>query len=160
MMLGGSPAQGVWTITSTSEMSGRASSGIWRKAQIPASTSSRVPVKTRKRFRAHQSIHRAITSHPSCGIHAQLLTGDGLTVLFCEDCDLPGSAASQLARPLIESVALVVERDRRPHSRHAHCRHCRHEERHADFCPGNRRTVRIGEFHPKEIAALVWRGWI
>src|ERR1700674_1468204 len=97
MMLGGSPAEGVWTITSTSEMSGSASSGIWRKAQIPASTSSRVPVKTRKRFRPHQSIHRAITSHPPCGVHAHLLAGNDLTILFGKDRDLPSSATSKLA---------------------------------------------------------------
>src|SRR5690349_8223126 len=125
MMLGGSPAHGVWTITSTSEISGRASSGIWRKAQIPASTNSNVPVKTRKRFRAHQSINRAITSHASCGIHAQLLRGDGLPILFREDGDLPGSATSKLTGTLVESVALVAEHDRSTHSGHPHLRHRR-----------------------------------
>src|SRR5579864_6754650 len=130
MMLGGCPAQGVWTITSTSEISGRASSGICRRDQIPARTSNSVPVKTRKRFRAHQSIHRAITSHSSRGIHTQLLTSDGLPVLSCENRDLPSPAAPQLACALIESFALVAERDSRTHGGHAHRGHRWHKERH------------------------------
>src|ERR1700747_576286 len=104
MMLGGSPAHGVCTITSTSEISGSASSGIWRNAQIPASSNSTVPVKTRNRFRAHQSIHRETTSHPSRGVHTQLFTGDDLPVLFCDDRHLPRSTAPQLARPFVHAV--------------------------------------------------------
>src|SRR5216684_249167 len=34
-------------------MSGNASRGIWRRAQIPVSTSRTVPMKTRKRFCEH-----------------------------------------------------------------------------------------------------------
>src|SRR5258708_18983312 len=98
MTVGGRPAQGVWIITSTSEMSGNASSGICRKAQMPVSTRRSVSMKTRKRFRAHQSIHREITSHPSRGVHAQLLGCDELAVLFCKDCGLPGSYALKLFR--------------------------------------------------------------
>src|ERR1700693_225023 len=111
MMLGGWPVQGVWIITSTSEMSGNASSGMWRRAQIPESTSRTVPMKTRKRFCAHQSIHREITLHTSRGIHAELLGCDELPILSCENCDLPGSAAIKLSRPFIEPVALVAESD-------------------------------------------------
>src|SRR6266852_5053821 len=133
MMLGGSPVHRVWIITSTSEMSGNASSGMRRRAQIPESTSRVVPMKTRKRFRAHQSIHREITSHPSRGVHAQLLGRDELTILFCEDCDLPGSAALKLSRTFIEAVALVAESDRHAHRCHAHRGHCWHEKRHGDF---------------------------
>src|ERR1700691_5015947 len=132
MMLGGSPAQGVWTITSTSEMSCSASSGICRRDQIPVSTSNSVAVKTRKRFRAHQSIQRAITSHTSCGVHAQLFARDDLPVPLGEDRDLPGPATSQFARTLIESVAFVAQRDRRTHGGHAHGWHRRHEKRYVD----------------------------
>src|ERR1700683_677247 len=122
MMLGGSPIQGVWMMTSTSEMSGRASSGICRKAQIPARTSSSVPVKTRKRFRAHQSIHREITSHPSRGVHAQLFTGDRLAIFFCDDRDLPFPTASEFARTLVYAIAFVTEVYRRAHGCHTHRR--------------------------------------
>ena len=57
-------------------------------------------MKTRKRFRAHQSIHREITLHPSRGVHAQLLAGDRLPVLFGDDRDLPCSAALQVGLDL------------------------------------------------------------
>src|SRR5579859_760125 len=97
MMLGGSPAHGVWMITSTSEISGSASSGIWRNAQMPASTSSSVPVKTRKRLREHQSIHREITSHTSRCVHTQLFASYDLSVLLGQYRHLPGSAAFKLA---------------------------------------------------------------
>src|SRR5229473_5875726 len=133
MMLGGSPVHRVWIITSTSEMSGNASSGMCRRAQIPESTSRSVPMKTRKRFRAHQSIHPEITLHPSRGVYTQLLARDELAILFCEDCDLPGSAAFKLSRTFIEAVALVAESHGRAHRCHAHCGHRRHEKRHADF---------------------------
>src|SRR5215831_11874272 len=98
MMLGGWPAQGVRMITSTSEISGSASSGICRMDQMPASTSKSVPVKTRNLFRAHQSIHREITSHSSRGVHRGLLAGDNLPVFLGDDGDLPGSAACELPR--------------------------------------------------------------
>src|SRR5229473_1768468 len=160
MMLGGSPVHGVWIITSTSEMSGNASSGMCRRAQIPESTSRSVPMKTRKRFRAHQSIHRAITLHPSRSVHAQLLAGDELAILFGEDCDLPGSAGFKPSRTFIEAVALVAEGDGCTHRRHAHCRHRRHEKRHADFRPGDGRSTRICEFHAEDVAALMGRIWV
>src|SRR5229473_6451511 len=160
MMLGGSPVHRVWIITSTSEMSGNASSGMRRRAQIPASTSSSVPVKTRKRFRAHQSIHREIMLHASCGVHAQLLGHDELAILSSEDCDLPRSAAIKLSRTFIEAVALVAEGEWYAHRCHAHCGHRRHEERHADFCPRNWRSICVGEFHAEYVAALMRRGRI
>src|SRR5712664_5023654 len=154
MMLGGSPVHRVWIITSTSEMSGNASSGMRRRAQIPASTSRSVPMKTRKRFRAHQSIHREITSHPSRGVHAQLLGCDELAVLFCKDCGLPGSSALKLSRTFIEAVALVAESDGCTHRCHAHCRHRRHEKRHADFRTGDRCSTRIRKFHAEYVASF------
>src|ERR1700676_982086 len=160
MMLGGWPVQGVWIITSTSEMSGNASSGMWRRAQIPESTSRTVPVKTRKRFCAHQSIHREITLHTSRGVHAQLLGHDELAILFCEDCDLPGSAAFKLSRTFIETSALVAESDGYAHRCHAHCGHRRHEKRDVDFCSRDRRSARICEFHAEYVATLMWWGRI
>src|SRR5467141_5270954 len=120
MILGGSPSHEVWMITCTSEISGRASSGMRRRDQIPARTSSNVPVNTRKRFRAHQSIQLAITLHASRGVHAELFAGDDLPVLLCHDGDLPRSAAPELARSLIESVTFFGERYLRSHRGHAH----------------------------------------
>src|SRR6267143_4544738 len=160
MRLGGCPAQGVWIITSTSEMSGNASRGIWRRAQIPVSTSRTVPMKTRKRFCAHQSIHREITLHASRGVHAQLLGRDELAIPFCEDCDLPGSTALKLSRTFIEAVALVAESDWCAHRCHAHCGHRRHEKCHADFRPRNGRSICVCEFHAEYVPALMGRGRI
>src|SRR5260370_41545774 len=97
MRLGGCPAHGVCTMTWTSEMSGSASKGILRNDQIPASTSSSVPVNTRKRFCAHQSIQREITLHSSRGVHAELFAGDDLPVLPRKNRDLPRSPAVQLS---------------------------------------------------------------
>src|SRR5205807_9946295 len=99
-------------------MSGNASRGMGRRAQIPESTSRIVPMKTRNRFCAHQSIHREITLHTSRGVHAQLFGSDELAILFCENCDLPGSAAIKLSRTFIEPVALVAESDRCTHRCH------------------------------------------
>src|SRR5437867_10873747 len=98
--------------TCTSEISGSASSGMRRSDQIPASTRSNVPVKMRKRFFAHQSIHRAITLHPSRGVHAQLLAGNGLPILLGDDRDLPRSAAVELRWSLVESVSFVAQGSR------------------------------------------------
>src|SRR5882757_9779095 len=135
-------------------MSGNASRGIWRRAQIPVSTSRTVPMKTRKRFCAHQSIHREITLHTSRGVHAELLGRDDLSIFFCEDGDLPGSAAIQLPRTFIEPVALVAESDGYTHRCHAHRRHRRHEKRHADFRTGDGNSIRIREFHAEDIASF------
>src|SRR5215475_1102934 len=107
MRLGGCPAQLVWTMTCTSEISGSASKGIFRRDQIPASTSSSVATKTRKRFPAHQSIQRAITLHPSRGVQAELLCRDRLPVLLCEDGHLPRSTAIELGGALVDSVSFV-----------------------------------------------------
>src|SRR5216684_1737717 len=125
MRLGGWPAHGVCTMTWTSEMSGKASSGIRRKDQIPESTSSSVPVNTRKRLCAHQSIQREITLHSSRGVHAELFAGDDLPVLLRKNRDLPRSPAVEFPWALIESVAFFGERNRRSHRGHAHCRHGR-----------------------------------
>ena len=88
-------------MTCTSEMSGSASSGIRCRDQIPANTKNKVPVKTRKRLRAHHSIQREIILHSSRGIHGELFARDRLPVLLCHDGDLPGSAAPEIAMAFV-----------------------------------------------------------
>src|SRR5580700_781515 len=112
-------------------------------------------MKTRRRFCAHQSIHREITLHTSCGVYAQLLARDDLTILLGEDCDLPGSSALKLSRSFIEAVALVAKSDGYAHRCHAHCGHCRHEKRYADFRPRSGRSTCICKFHAEYVAALM-----
>src|SRR6266567_8213469 len=102
-------------MTCTSEMSGNASKGIRRSDQIPASTRRSVPVNTRKRFRAHQSIQRAITLHASRGVHAELFAGHDLPVLFGDHRHLPRSPTVQLARSFIAPIAFFSERNLRAH---------------------------------------------
>src|SRR5437899_12504700 len=104
-------------MTCTSEISGNASSGMRRSDQMPASTRSKVPVKTRNRFRAHQSIDRAITLHSSRGVEAQLLAGDGLGILLRHHSDLPSAAAVELERCFIMAIPFVAEADRGAHCR-------------------------------------------
>src|SRR5580692_13030100 len=94
-------------------------------------------MKTRKRFCAHQSIHREITLHTSCGVYAELLGCDRLAILFCENCDLPCSAAIQLSGTFIETIAFVDESNGYAHRCHAHSGHRRHEKGHAEFRPGD-----------------------
>src|ERR1700674_5843973 len=144
-------------MTSTSEIWGNASSAILLSAQIPPSTRKSAPVKTRKRFRAHQSIHRAIMLHPSCSVHVQLLTGDGLSIVLRQDCGLPRSSASQHTCSFIDALAFVAESDGSAHCRHSHCRHGGHGECHRDFRPGDWRAIRIRESYTEDIASLV--GW-
>src|SRR5579875_185680 len=64
MMSGGSPIHWVWMITSTSEMSGSASSGIRSSDQTPASTTLTRKEATRKRLLLHQSMVPAIMVSP------------------------------------------------------------------------------------------------
>src|SRR5947199_10537929 len=54
------PIHSVDTITCTSEMSGTASSGVLVIAHAPQSATTSVPVNTRKRLDAHQSMIRSI----------------------------------------------------------------------------------------------------
>src|SRR5207244_1368752 len=58
------PIHSVATITWTSEISGTASSGVFVIAQMPHTVTMTVPLKTRKRFDAHQSITRSIIAVP------------------------------------------------------------------------------------------------
>src|SRR5215471_16282520 len=122
MRLGGWPAQLVCTMTCTSDISGNASRGMFRSDQIPASTSRSVATKTRKRFSAHQSIQRAITLHPSRGVHAELFCRDRLTVLLRKNGDLPGSSAIELGGAFVDSISFVRQGDRRTHGGHTHRR--------------------------------------
>src|SRR5437762_8031788 len=120
-------------MTCTSEISGSASRGMRRSDQIPASTRRSVPVNTRKRFRAHLSIQRAITLHASRSVYAQLFAGDDLPVFLRDDRDLPRSPAIELARALVDSVSFVDERDLRAHRGHTHGRHRWHGKGDGDF---------------------------
>src|SRR5580692_215101 len=135
-------------------MSGNASSGTRRRDQIPASTSRRVPVNTRKRFCAHQSIQREITLHSSRGVHAELFAGDDLAVLLRKNRDLPRSAAVKLPRALIESVAFFFERSLHAHCGHSHRRHGRHGKGHGNVRTRDRCTGCIGELYSEDIAAF------
>src|SRR5260370_19594712 len=144
-------------MTCTSEISGRASGGMRRSDQIPASTRSNVPVKTRKRFFAHQSIHRAITLHSSRGVDAQLLAANGLPILFSGDRDLPRATAVELGCSFIETIPFVVQPDRCTHRGHAHCGHRRPKECDGDFRTGNRSATCLDELHSNGVAAFAWR---
>src|SRR5579864_261703 len=115
MMLGGSPIHSVRMTTWTSEISGSASSGMRRSAQIPARTSASVPVKTRKRLRVHQSIQRVITLRPPFRRHVQLLPGEGLAVTLRDDRHLPRSTRFKLAPSLVNAPAAIAEREVRAH---------------------------------------------
>src|SRR6266704_6131285 len=54
------PIHSVETITCTSEISGTASSGVFVMAQMPHTVTIAVPVNTRNRLDAHQSMVRSI----------------------------------------------------------------------------------------------------
>src|SRR5579871_1521334 len=157
MITGGLPVHSVWTMTSTSEMSGSASREIWRRLQMPASTSMSVPVKTRKRLRAHQSIQRASMSHPSRCVDAELLGSDGLPVFLCGNGDLPGAAAPKLARSLVQAVTFVGTLHVGSHGRHSHSGHRRHEEGYGDLSACDGRTLRVRKLHAENIASLARR---
>src|SRR5437016_398020 len=106
-MFGGWPSQLVWIITCTSDMSGRASNGMLFMDQSPASTTARVPAKTRKRFSAHHSMIREIMSHASRCIYAQLFAGKGTSVLLGCDGYLPCSSRLEFSAAFVNSVAFV-----------------------------------------------------
>src|SRR5216683_1244824 len=157
MRLGGWPAHGVCTMTWTSEMSGKASSGIRRKDQIPESTSSSVPVNTRKRLCAHQSIQREITLHASRGVHAELFAGDDLSVLSRKNRDLPRSAAVELPWTLIEPIFFFSERNLRSHCSHTHRGHGGHGKGDGNFGTRDGGSGCIGELHTEGVVAFPGR---
>src|SRR5579875_3090468 len=155
-------------ITWTSEMSGSASSGMRRIAQIPASTRERVAAKTRNRFRAHQSIQRPIMSHapprrrgwayagslhPSLYCDRHLLLGDGLTVFGCQHGDLPCPARLYLPGALINAAAFLAERDHVPHCSHSHSGHGRHKKGNGYLSSCDRLAIRTGELHAEGVRA-------
>src|ERR1017187_23246 len=109
MMSGGSPAQLVRMITWTSEISGRASSGTRCKDQMPANVNIETIANTRKRFREHISMIRAIISHSAFCIQAELLCGDKLSVLSGRNGHLPRTAHRQHGITLVESCAPFAE---------------------------------------------------
>src|ERR1700732_446213 len=144
-------------ITCTSEISGKASSGIRRSAQTPASTRRSVPVKTRKVLRAHKSIQRAINLHASFRGHGNLFLGDGLTSLGCQHGDLPGPARLHFSRSLIDAAALFTERDYVTHCGHAHRGHGGHKERYGYLSTRDCRPVGAGELDAESVASLARR---
>src|SRR5579883_3245633 len=114
-------------MTWTSEMSGRASSGMCPMDQIPAITRRNVPVNTKKRLCAHHSMIQLITLHSSCSVHRELLARDHSAVLTGNDRNLPSPARAQLALAFIKAVALVGEIDAGLHRCHSHGGHRCHE---------------------------------
>src|SRR5437764_6093987 len=101
------PIHSVDTITCTSEMSGTASSGVRVIAQMPHTVRMTVPVNTRNRLAAHQSMIRSImTIAPSLdacqgllGGQVQFLLADFLAGLFHAYGDVPLAGHHPVARP-------------------------------------------------------------
>ena len=56
-------------------------------------------MKTRKRLRAHQSIHLAIIYMPPVAFTLDLLGGDGLSVFLARDRHLPCAAGAERPGP-------------------------------------------------------------
>src|SRR5580704_16994263 len=91
------PIHSVETITWTSEISGTASSGVRVIAQMPHTVRMTVPVNTRNRLPAHQSMIRSImTLAPSLDARQGLLRcqrefllADFLAALFHAHGDIP-----------------------------------------------------------------------
>src|SRR5689334_22949982 len=118
-------------ITCTSEISGRASSGMCPMDQIPAMTRRNVPVKTRNRLWAHHSMIQLITLHSSCCVHTQVFAGDDGAVLKSRNRHLPSAARLQLSLTFIEAVPFVRQINGHFHRGHSHCGHGSHVEREA-----------------------------
>src|SRR5580704_17012773 len=91
------PIHSVETITWTSEISGTASSGVHVIARMPHTVRMTVPVNTRNRLAAHQSMIRSImTIAPSLDAcpgllrcQRELLLADFLAALFHAHGDVP-----------------------------------------------------------------------
>src|SRR5450631_3991370 len=103
MILGGSPVQGVCTMTSTSEMSGSASREMWLIDQSLAARTSTVAVNTRKRFRVAPLDQSRDHLHASRGTDRELPTGEDLAVPSGEDRDLPGASAGKHRLPILNA---------------------------------------------------------
>src|SRR5579875_1657665 len=141
-------------MTCTSEISGSASRGMCRIAQIPAKSSSNVPVKTKKRFRAHQSTRRLTISHTSRDVHGPLLARNHCPVFLREDRHLPHTPRWQFSLSFINSSASVGKRYGDTLRGHAHRRNRRHEKRYFHAGARYAGTVRIGELYAKNVAAF------
>src|SRR6266851_1004796 len=127
-------------------------------AQMPASTNSSTPVKTRNRLRAHHSIVRLITLHSSRRIEREVLAHDDLSVLSGGDRYLPREARSQDATAFVHATALVTRVDHGFHGSHPHLLHCRHEERDRYLGAVHWLAVIRSKLHANRIAASVrWR---
>src|ERR1700693_3825821 len=133
MMSGGSPAQGTCTITWTSEMSGRASSGIFLSDQMPARTSSKVPVKTRNRLLAHQSITREIMATFPFVFGTQFLGCKDSSALDRRDGELPRAFTIEICSAFVNAAALLAQGRYDIHCSHAHLRHTGQVAAHADL---------------------------
>src|SRR6476661_6548146 len=100
------PIHSVDTITCTSEISGTASSGVRVIAQMPHTVRMTVPVNTRNRLAAHQSMIRSImTIAPSLDAcrgslrgQRQFLLADFLAALFHDHGDVPFAGHHHVAR--------------------------------------------------------------
>src|SRR5215510_2899516 len=102
MMSGLRPVHSVATITCTSEMSGTASSGVDVMVQIPHTVSATVPVNTRNRLLAHQSmillIMVCLRVSKLLRRHRELLSADDLAASRDGDGDIPSTCHQYLRR--------------------------------------------------------------
>src|SRR5437879_460487 len=94
MMSGLRPIHSVETMTWTSEISGTASSGVCLIAQMPQTMRITVPVNTKNRFDAHQSMMRSImirspSPRPSFRGQRQFLLADLFAALLDAHGDGP-----------------------------------------------------------------------
>src|SRR5258705_13605227 len=131
MMSGLRPIHSVETMTCTSEMSGTASSGVAVIAQMPHSVSTTVPVNTRKRLPAHQSMIRAITWLSCPGLlrgHRQLFRRELLSAPHRHHRHVPFARHHHLPFSPVDAIASGREVRFRSHLGHLHLRHGGHVE--------------------------------
>src|SRR5437667_11341706 len=111
------PIHSVETITCTSEISGTASSGVRVIVQMPHTVSITVPVNTRNRLAAHQSMIRSImTVAPSLDAPLGSLRGDRhlllaefLAALFHAHGDVPLAGHHHVARSHVRARTRRLE---------------------------------------------------
>src|SRR5919202_6834643 len=120
------PIHSVETITCTSEMSGTASSGVFVIAQTPQTVRITVPVNTRNRLDAHQSMIRSImTFAPSPDADPISLRGDCdflltdfLAVLLDADRHVPFAGHHHVAGPCVLAATGRLQLHLVPHFSH------------------------------------------
>src|SRR5258708_2394834 len=112
------PIHSVETITCTSEISGTASSGVCVIAQMPQTVRITVPVNTRNRFEAHQSMIRSIIGiAPSLdavrllGREGHFLLTDFLAALFDAERRGPRARHHHVAHAHIHAFPRWLELD-------------------------------------------------